>query len=150
MENSSSVPSINPSQTPSVKPGQLISIKDLFKKSFEFYKSKLYIISVLALIPFVNFVITSLLMQGIESKKNVEFYFGIGLIFFIFSLFAIIVNFWVELTFFYVIKGMPQEAGKDAKTDVKNLLKFSWPNIYSILAPCGIFLSFSRTYPCIV
>src|SRR3989344_9436678 len=113
MENSSSVPSINPSQTPSVKPGQLISIKDLFKKSFEFYKSKLYIISVLALIPFVNFVITSLLMQGIESKKNVEFYFGIGLIFFIFSLFAIIVNFWVELAFFDVIKGMPQEAGKD-------------------------------------
>lgn len=104
----------------------LISIGDLFKKSFEFYKSKFYIIITLALIPFVNFAITSVLMGSFEVKKDgIGFYVGLVLIVLIFSLVALVVNFWVELAFFYAIKE------KDAKTDAKSLLKFSWPNIYS-------------------
>jgi len=106
-----------------MEPQKLISIGDLFKKSFDFYKGKLYLIMTLALIPFVNFVVISLLneLMGVLSDK--VFIAGVGVFTFLFILFALIINLWVQITFFYLIKE------RNSVTDAKNLLKFSWPKI---------------------
>lgn len=104
----------------------LIKTSDLFKKSFAFYKSKLYLIMTLALIPFANFVIISLFIGIIGSQVNKTIFFvGLGLVTFLFSLLSLMVNLWVQIAFFYAVRE------KEAKTNAKNLLALSWSKIFS-------------------
>ena len=105
---------------------KLISIGELLNKSFQFYKSKLYIVLVLSLIPFANLVIISLLFGLIDEKiNNVAIASGLGLITLLVALFTVVLNFWVQLTFFYLIKE------KNIPEDAKSLLTFSWAGMAS-------------------
>ncbi len=104
----------------------LVSISDLCKKSLNFYKQRFLLMVTLALIPFANFVILSLLSELMSSNiHGNEFVIGVGFIAALFSLFALVVNFWIQITFFYAIKE------KDLAVNAKNLLMFSWDKIYS-------------------
>ncbi len=105
---------------------KLLSINDLFKKSFSFYKERLYLIMTLSLIPFANFVVISLLTELIDVKMDsTSMLVGLGIIFFLFIIFSVVVNLWVQMTYFYLIKE------KDVTKDAKSLLLFSWSNIAS-------------------
>ncbi len=104
---------------------KLISIGDLFKKSFDFYKDKLYVIITLALMPFANFVVISLAFEIINRIHDVIFVASLGLLISILGLFSIFINLWVQIAFFYAIKE------KDIKTDAKSLLLLSWNKIWS-------------------
>ncbi len=111
--------------TASFKANQkLIPPSDLFKKSFEFYKSRLYVITKLALICFVNFAIISFLMEAIGRSSDSIFIVGAGLLALVVFLASLVVNVWVQAAFFYLIKE------KDT-VSVKNLLAISWNNIFS-------------------
>lgn len=104
---------------------KLISINDLFNKSFGFYKNRLYTILTLACIPFANFVVMSLLYELIgKPADKMNFPVGLWLIIFLFSIFALVVNLWVQIAYFYVIKK------KNVKTDAKSLLTSSWSKLF--------------------
>src|SRR3989344_7671782 len=84
---------------------KLIPISELFRKSFALYKSRLYLILTLALIPFANFIISDWL-YGMSGSKgdNLKITSGWAMFALLFSLFAIVVNIWVQITYFYAVK----------------------------------------------
>ena len=103
---------------------KLISISDICKKSFEFYKSEFYLILTLSCIPFASFLIISLLTELIGGKIHDNILvFGLGSLAVLFGLFSLVINYWVNLTFFYAIK----ERG--ITKDARGLLVFSWNKI---------------------
>ncbi|MSU54892.1 MAG: hypothetical protein EXS48_03640 [Candidatus Staskawiczbacteria bacterium] len=106
-----------------MEPQKLIPVGKLFKKSFEFYKGKLYLIMVLALIPFANFVIISILNGIMDYAPNKAFLLVVGFIWFLFFLVTLVVSVWIQATFFYLVKE------RDSVLDAKSLLKFSWKKL---------------------
>ncbi|MSU54403.1 MAG: hypothetical protein EXS48_00995 [Candidatus Staskawiczbacteria bacterium] len=106
-----------------MEPQKLLTVGQLFKKSFEFYKSKMYTIMVLALIPFAGFVIISLLNEAIDQSPNKGFMLSVGLITFLMVLIILAISFWIHIAIFYLIKQ------KDSVLDAKSLLKFFWSKI---------------------
>ena len=75
---------------------------------------------------FANFIIMSLLRGLMRTwvYGNTSIV-GLILLMLVIILLLAVVNVWVQMTFFYVIKE------KDIKTDAKSLLVFSWPNIFA-------------------
>jgi len=106
---------------------KLIPISDLFKKSFEFYKSRLYLVLVLSLIPLVNIIVINLAVKMAGKTPKIAFASGAWPILFLFWLVALVINFWVHIAFFYAIKQ------QDANADAKSLLAISWSKIWQ----CG-------------
>ena len=92
-----------------MEPQKLIPVGQLFKKSFEFYKSKMYTIMVLALIPFAIFVVISILNEIVTEAPSEGVAVGVGLVASLIFLCAMVVNLWVHVAFFYLIKNLLHE-----------------------------------------
>src|SRR5437016_5816537 len=104
---------------------KLLPIGDLFKKSFEFYKSKLYEIMVLALIRVAEFDVISFLLEIIHATEDKIFALVIGLVIFLVFVFSLVTNVWVQITIFYLIKE------ENTVSTAKDLLIISWKKIAS-------------------
>lgn len=119
---------------------KLISIGQLFRKSFAFYHDKFYTIAKLACIPFANFVIISLLHQ-LGGTKASDVSVAIWLTFILFSIVALAVNFWVQITFFYLINATDNKIGSLLKLSFGKIASYAWVGfLVGVICAAGFLL----------
>ena len=96
---------------------KLISIKDLFKKSFEFYKKNIKVILIVCAIGYVPVLLSYLIgfSYGIDFSSFKALTPSQILFFLILSLIIFVANFLVYIVLFYVIQERSQPVGAPAK-----------------------------------
>ena len=95
---------------------KLPPLQELFRKSFWIYKHRFSTIVMLGLIPFANFAIISMLMDVFGEPKD-SAPFGVKVIIVLLTLVSVLINLWVHIAFFYLLK---------MNADAKSLLAFAW------------------------